>query len=1240
MKYTSTIKKMLSLLVFTQLLFGALRVNAQLTSYVFSATTGTFTAITGGTTPTLSGGNSDDGYYNNIPLGFSFTYNGIAYTTVAASTNGWLSFVGNTTLNTLTNNLNSGAPRPLLAPLWDDNEIQAGNFSYKTDFISGDSVFTAQWLNTEWNYNSSPTLSFQVKLFKNSGTIQFIYRQESGSPTPGNPGASIGITAVGTGSGNFLSLSNSTASPTISSTTENNNIILRPATGQIYQFSPPVPCAGAPIAGTVNPASQVVCGSATFSLSGYSLTTGISFKWQDSVSGGGWADVTSGVGDTTPTYATTISADRYFRCRVTCNNSSQFEYSSIGAALVSTPVGGTATPTLGSVCNSSTTVVLSGATSGLGITYQWQDSTSGGAWADVTTGSGGTTTTYTTPVLTAQRFFRCRVSCTSSALFSYSNVAAVNSGCVNYDVTRNTSVTYTNIQSTGTNFSWVSPFSGDDVRSNTVTLTPATFNFTYAGQVVTGFQVCTNGWMTFNTSNTSTAYTNGFGTGFPLTLAPFWDDLVAQGNSTASLNNIKYQITGTLGSRILTVEWFGMETYNNAGPDLNFQVKLYEGSNNVEFVYGKMQGFDGTNNFSYSHTIGLSGSSLSGTILSGQLLAMRTNNTRQFDSVSTNTHTVIPACNSSYLFTPGAYTPYTPPGSVIPANDSIGAPTVLTVNPTPCTDLCGTYYSSANATPSTLAVCNGTADDDVWFRFAAPASGEVVITVRGGGGFDPVFSVMTEATLDTTGMGAAGCRNATGTGLIETASITGLTPSTNYLIRVYHQGTGSGADGMFSICVNTITPPPANDNIGGAAALTVGTTTCTGTNGSTVTATASPQPLCTGTPDDDIWYSFTPTIARNTIRVQSNSGFNAAFEVVNSANMSIGCVNNTSTGQMESITFDTLTPSSTYYIRVYHAATGAGTGSFSICVFGVAVPTVQATAVTFNNTTNNSTTVSWTNGNGAKRLVVAKANASTLFTPVNFNGYTANSVFGSGNEISIGSQNYVVYNDTGSSVTVTGLAILSGYDFYVYEYNGSGSAETYLTPGATSNITTLPVKLLSFDIGKNNADVLLNWATASEENNAGFDIQRSVDGKEFVSVAFVKGNGTSNQLHHYQFTDVAALNLASTVYYRLKQMDFNGAYEFSPVISISEQKVSLSGLKVLPNPFSQDVSVQFNTIHQGAATLVVTDITGKVVYSNMIETQTGANTIKSSELGGLGKGIYFLSIINPSDRVITKLIKE
>ena len=80
---------------------------------------------------------------------------------------------------------------------------------------------------------------------------------------------------------------------------------------------------------------------------------------------------------------------------------------------------------------------------------------------------------------------------------------------------------------------------------------------------------------------------------------------------------------------------------------------------------------------------------------------------------------------------------------------------------------------------------------------------------------------------------------------------------------------------------------------------------------------------------------------------------------------------------------------------------------------------------------------------------------------------------------------------------------------------------------------------------------LLSWATASEQNNAGFDVEKSIDGVRFEKIGFVKGNGTTQNKQNYSFEDILPLESSGElVYYRLLQKDFSGKTEYSTIISI------------------------------------------------------------------------------------------
>ena len=228
------------------LLIISIKIEAQtITNYAFSSSQSVYVPLTGAITPTLTGGDFDEGWYSRIPIGFEFWFMGNLITEVHASTNGVLSLSANQPTTAASNNNLSAFVgtfyRPLIAPLWDNLDIDTLSgalFSYLTTGTAPNRVFTAEWKNAEWNwFANTATISFQVRLYESSGVIEYIYNPEIG--TLFSPSASIGI--GGAINNQFLSLNNSGATPSISSTVSTNNINTKPTAGQLYTFTPPIP---------------------------------------------------------------------------------------------------------------------------------------------------------------------------------------------------------------------------------------------------------------------------------------------------------------------------------------------------------------------------------------------------------------------------------------------------------------------------------------------------------------------------------------------------------------------------------------------------------------------------------------------------------------------------------------------------------------------------------------------------------------------------------------------------------------------------------------------------------------------------------------------------------------------------------------------------------------------------------------------------------------------------------------
>ncbi len=171
----------------------------------------------------------------------------------------------------------------------------------------------------------------------------------------------------------------------------------------------------------------------------------------------------------------------------------------------------------------------------------------------------------------------------------------------------------------------------------------------------------------------------------------------------------------------------------------------------------------------------------------------------------------------------------------------------------------------------------------------------------------------------------------------------------------------------------------------------------------------------------------------------------------------------------------------------------------------------------------------------------------------------------------------------------------------------------------------LPVTIHSFKGILNNNSVALFWSTSSEMNNRGFEVERSTDGKEFETIGFVKGSGTSNKVINYLFTDNNAK--APILYYRLKQIDFDGKNSYTDVLTLSNDKIDIG---ITPNPFVDEISIRSENASQ-EITAELFDLNGR---SQKVVSGNGNVVISTQELLN---GVYFIRI-NNGDRVLVKRI--
>ncbi len=284
--------KKFRLIAFLFLLLPCTMSWGQVSAYNFVATTGTYTATSGQTSITGLGSSVDDAISNAINIGFTFNYEGTDYTQFKASSNGWITFNTAITSTYATNNLASNAGRPIIAPLWDDLECSnatGASEKYVNYVLTGSSpnrVLTVEWFKHRWNYYSqNNVISFQIKLYETSNIIEFIYNQGANSVYSGS--ASIGLTGITSG---FVSLNSSGSSPSISSISETNSISSKPASDQIYRFTPPTPqsCSSPSITAT----TAIATTTATLNWTAPTTAPSSGYEWEVRTSGAGGSGAT------------------------------------------------------------------------------------------------------------------------------------------------------------------------------------------------------------------------------------------------------------------------------------------------------------------------------------------------------------------------------------------------------------------------------------------------------------------------------------------------------------------------------------------------------------------------------------------------------------------------------------------------------------------------------------------------------------------------------------------------------------------------------------------------------------------------------------------------------------------------------------------------------------------------------------------------------------------------------------
>jgi RHS repeat-associated protein len=207
--------------------------------------------------------------------------------------------------------------------------------------------------------------------------------------------------------------------------------------------------------------------------------------------------------------------------------------------------------------------------------------------------------------------------------------------------------------------------------------------------------------------------------------------------------------------------------------------------------------------------------------------------------------------------------------------------------------------------------------------------------------------------------------------------------------------------------------------------------------------------------------------------------------------------------------------------------------------------------------------------------------------------------------------------------------------FFVLATDSVGNTEK-LRPEATRCTmvsATLPVSWLYFTGANQGNDNLLRWATASEQNTAYFEVERSPDGSRFKQIGKVAAAGSSSITSTYQYTDYNVHKLGSHVqYYRLRQVDRDGKATYSNVVRMVLRDVPATRSLVYPNPTARNVYIATGTQKLIGTEAIITDLSGKVLGRFKLTTPT--QEVNMDKLPG---GIYFIRL---ASKEVLKVVKQ
>ncbi len=1235
-------KKILALLSLVTIV-GSLTSNAQ--SYSFTAVGGTYTSNTGGTVIHASG--IDEAVSGALPIGFNFTMGCDSYSTFYCSSNGWISFGTAPVSAELTNNLNTGTVRPKLAPLWDDLAVgAAGNVNYVLTGTAPNRVLTVEWEEMEWYWLATTWgLSFQCKLYETSNRVEFVYtRNGNATANLDSPSASIGISLPA--SGNFISLSDVSGAPTASTVTETNNLASKPANGQIYRFdNTSVFCTGTPTAGTSSAAPATTnCASSTTTLTAAGMSTGCGYvyQWQSSPDNATWTNISGGTG---VSYVASNTASTYYRLVTTCTGSG---LSANGASTLVTFSG--SVPVNDLPCNATLMTV--------GLTEVGNNTCSGNA-SEPATPSCWTAGSYNTvwfrfvataANMTIQTFNSAitgtQIAAYSGACGSLTQIASAcnaDAGSCGFTTMTNSLLNLTGL-SVGTTYYIVVDGDASAQGSFTVIVNPTgTAAPPVQGQdCILANPVCNqsmtisdpgyqgigatcdipssyclasaergSAWYSFTTTvagNINFDIIPNNWPGAPSTTAADYDFAIWQMGGGVTCASI---LAGTSTPLRCNYSGLGVTGLNGAAGNAPAAYPGFDASYEAQIANGVGQTYLLLIN---NHSTSVDGFTINFSAASPILYTAPTTVSwmggngvsTQWDLNANWGACNFPTCAINAVINPFTNQPMVT-GTKTVRNITINPGATLTLAAGSTLEVCGDFinYGTINADPTSTVVMLGTAVNQTMTGSFTGTNALGNLTINKTSALN---YVITNDDIDMKGS-------------FLTANATSIFNSNGEYIKVAGNFTNNLGNTTYT---NTGTAGTLEFNGTGAQTYNQGTTQLdlnnvvmnhTGTN--VVLATNMFIKATTGT----------LTLTNGRIQTGANR-----VDVSNSANASVTVGNNNSyvfgnlyrTLNGAAGAYDFPVGTATLYERANINFTSATT-----------IPRLQSRfdswgtpALHTNGMSECATTYNIADENMGYWTINASANptSGTYNTTLYCNGAT--------NTAGVAAWTVEKSSDAGATWVLSGTCDPTS-TAAVVKRNGMNGFSLFAAAQAN---TPMPVELLGFygfSVGRENE---LHWSTQSEINSAYFVIERSKNGEDFYPFAQTPAQGNSTTEVKYSVVD--NLPYFPLTYYRIRQVDLNGDYTYTPKIVVeSDLQSDLTIYQIFPNPTSSNCSVEISVKSKENLVMTIVDSKGTIVHMKEFEMKgAGILEIPSKEWSN---GVYFIRITSDSGKIATtKFVKE